>query len=68
MRGIGGKIIPEMFEINPLAAGHQRQRRLAEEMEMPEIAQQEHVVPFADAGQERLHQHQAIDFVGYCAA
>ena len=51
-----------MLEINPLAAGHQRQRRLAEEMEMPEIAQQKDVVPVADAGQERLHQHEPIDF------
>ena len=67
-RGIGGKVVPEMFEINSLAAGDQRQRRLAEEMEVPEIAQQKDVIPVADAGEERFHQHDPVDFVGYCAA
>ena len=62
--GIGGEIVPEMIEIDPLAAGDQRQRRLAEEMEMPEIAQQEDVIPFADAGQEGFHQHETIDLGG----
>ena len=52
-----------MLEINPLAPCHQRQRRLAVEMEMPEIAQQKDAVPVAHAGQERLHQHQPIDLV-----
>src|SRR6266849_10788301 len=42
---IGGKIIPEMLEINPFTPCHQRQRRLAIEMEMPEIAQEKDVVP-----------------------
>ena len=53
-----------MIEIDPLAAGDQRQRRLAVEVEMPEIAQQEDVIPFADAGQERFHQHEPIDLGG----
>ena len=51
-----------MFEIDALAAGDQRQRRLAEEVEVPEIAQQKDVIPFANAGQERFHQHDPVDF------
>ncbi len=61
---IGGEIVPEMLEIDPFAAADQRQRRLAVEMEMPEIAQQKHIVPVADAGQERFHQYQPVDFAG----
>src|SRR6202022_415582 len=51
---IGGKIIPEMLKINPLTPRDQRQRSLAVEMEMPEIAQQKDAVPVADTRQERL--------------
>jgi hypothetical protein len=53
-----------MLKVNPFAPRDQRQRRLAVEMEMPEIAQQEDAVPVADTGQERFHQHQPIDLAG----
>ena len=38
MRGVGREIIPEMLEVNALAAMHQRERRLSIEMKMPKIA------------------------------
>ena len=61
MRRIGGEIVPEMLEIDAFAALDQRQRRLAVEVEMPEVAQQPDLRPVADAGQERIHQRDAAD-------
>src|SRR3546814_20655837 len=57
MLRVGGEVIPEMLEIDALAAMHQRQRRLAVEMEMPQVAQQPDLGPVADAGPEGIHQH-----------
>ena len=37
------------------------QRHLAVEMEVPEVAQQPHRLPLADARQERIHQRDALD-------
>jgi hypothetical protein len=42
-----------MFEIDSLTASNQRQRRLAEEVEVPEVAQQKDVIPFANAREEQ---------------
>jgi hypothetical protein len=50
---IGGKIVPEMFEVDALTAGDQRQRRFAEEVEVPEVVQQKDVIPFANAREEQ---------------
>ena len=58
---VGGEIVPEMLEVDAFAAVHQRQRRLAVKMEMPEIAHQPNIAPVPDARQERVHQRDAVD-------
>jgi hypothetical protein len=50
--GVSGKIIPEMLEIDPLSATHQREWRFAVEMEMPQVPHQPHITPVPDAWQE----------------
>ena len=45
-----------MLEIDPFAAIHQLERRLAVEVEVPQVAQQPDLGPVADAGQECVHQ------------
>src|SRR6266851_529437 len=60
MASVGGKIIPEMFEVDALAAVDQRQRRLAVKMEMPEISHQPYVAPVSYSWQKGVHQHNAI--------
>ncbi len=62
--GVGGEIVPEVLEVDALAAVDQLERRLAVEVEVPEVAQQPDVRPVADAGQERVHQHDAVDLGG----
>src|SRR5260370_1572301 len=42
-RAIRREVVPEVLEIDPLAARDELERRLAIEMEMPEIAQQPHL-------------------------
>ena|SRR5262245_784289 len=49
---IGREVVPEVLEIYPLAPLHQRQRHLAVEVGVPQVAQEPHVLPVADAGQE----------------
>lgn len=51
-----------MLKIDAFATVHERQRRLAVEMEMPEIPQQPYVAPVPHARQEGVHQ-QAPDQV-----
>jgi hypothetical protein len=53
-----------MFEVDSLAAGDQLERRFAIEVEMPEVAQQPDFGPVSDAGQKRIHQHDAVDLGG----
>ena len=59
--GSAAKSFQKCSKIDPLASGDERQRRLAVEVEVPEVAQQPDVLPVADAGQERVHQHDAVD-------
>ena len=61
VRRVGGEVVPEVLEVDALAAGDQLQRRLAVEVEVPEVAQQPDALPVADAGQERVHQHDPLD-------
>src|SRR5690348_18343904 len=63
MLRIGREIVPEMLEVDALAAGHELERRLAVEVEMPLVAKQENARGIADAGQERVHQRNALDVV-----
>jgi len=63
VRAVGGEVVPEVLEVGALAAIHQLQRGFAVEVEVPQIAQQPHVGPVAHAGQERIHQHDAVHFV-----
>ncbi len=58
---IGGEVVPEVLEVDPLASLHQRQRRLTEEMKMPLIANQPDARPFADTGQIRVQQRDAAN-------
>jgi hypothetical protein len=60
---VGGEVVPEMLEVDALASGDEFQRRLAVEVEVPLVAQQPYRLPVADAGQERVHQHDAFDLV-----
>ncbi len=53
-----------MLQVGALAARHQGQRRLAVEMEMPEIAHQPHVAPVPHPRQEGIHQGDAIHLRG----
>ena len=68
-RAVGGEVVPEVLEVDPLAARDELQRHLAVEMEVPQVAQQPDALPVADTGQERVHQHDALDRrAGNCAA
>ena len=40
MRGIGGEIVPEVFEIDALATVDQLELRLAVEVEVPQVPEQ----------------------------
>src|SRR6266567_7284619 len=57
---IGGEVVPEMFEVNPLATFDQRQGHFAVEVEMPQVAHQPDILPIADAGQKGIHQDHAL--------
>src|SRR3546814_5331720 len=48
-------LVPYTTLFRSLAAMHQRQRRLAVEMEMPQVAQQPDLGPVADAGRSEEH-------------
>ena len=57
---VGREVVPEVLEVGPLAPRHERERGLAVEVEVPEVAHQPDVLPGPDAGQERVHQHDAL--------
>ena len=60
--GIGREVVPEMLEVDALPTVDERQRRLAVEVEMPQVPQQPDACPIAHAGKKRVHQHDAVDF------
>src|SRR5436190_16262984 len=62
MLWIRGKVIPEVLEINPLAAGDKLKRRGAVEVKMPQIPQQPNAFPITHPGKKSIHQHDRIDF------
>src|SRR5438093_10439735 len=53
---VGREVVPEVLEIDALPAFHQRQRHLAMKVEVPQIAQEPHVLPIADAWQQGVQQ------------
>src|SRR6266566_5093089 len=57
---IRSEVVPEVLEVGPLATLDQRQRHVAIEVEVPEVAHQPDLLPVADAGQEGIHQHHAL--------
>src|SRR4051812_45837073 len=63
MLRIRREVIPEMLEVNPLAAGDQLQRDIAMKMEVPEITQEPDCFPITDSRQKRIHQHDALGFL-----
>ena len=60
---IGGEVVPEVFEVGPLAPVNQRQRHIAIEVKMPKVAQQPNVFPVTNAGKKGVHQHHALSGV-----
>ena len=61
---VGREVVPEVLEVGALAPRHERERGLAVEVEVPEVAHQPDVLPGPDAGQERIHQHDPLDLLG----
>jgi hypothetical protein len=52
-----------VLEVDALSPLDEGERRLAVEVEVPEVAQQPYVLPVADARQERVHEHDLVDLV-----
>ena len=50
-----------VLEVDSLPSLHERQRHVAVEVEMPEIAQEPHVLPVANTRQEGVQEHDALD-------
>jgi hypothetical protein len=60
-RAVGGEVVPEVLEVDALAALDEGQRRLAVEVEVPEVLQQEEVRRIAHTRNEGVQQRDAID-------
>ncbi|MCY1170511.1 hypothetical protein D9M73_105860 [compost metagenome] len=61
---LGGKVVPEAVEINPLAACDEPLHVRATEAEMPQQRVLEDFLPRANAGHRRIHEHELRHTVG----
>jgi hypothetical protein len=61
MGRIGREVVPEMLEIDALAALDQREGCLSVEVEMPKVPEEPDALPIAHAGQKRVHQGNPVD-------
>jgi hypothetical protein len=61
---IGCEVVPEVLEVDALAAFDGLLWHLAIEMEVPEVTQQSHILPLPDAGKEGIHQGNPLSLIG----
>ena len=61
---IGGEVVPEIVEVNPLSPPDERLRRRTVEAKMPDAGIVVDGFPSGDTGEERVHDHELCGFGG----
>src|SRR6266498_1362810 len=56
MLRISREVIPKMFKINSFAARHELERGFAVKVKVPQVSQQPHRLPIANAWKKGVHQ------------